>query len=83
MEAFQEGNAYELRYQVALVAPASVMDASTTAFRALRDLRDLIEGGATHTQHNYRVLRDHWEDRFAELRTEMKHDLTTVKSQTA
>ncbi|MYX07325.1 hypothetical protein GTW98_10965 [Streptomyces sp. SID8375] len=83
MEAFQEGNAYELRYQVALVAPATVVDASTTAFRALRDLRDLIEDGATHTERNYLELRDHWEDRFAELRTEMKRDLNSTKEQPA
>ncbi|MFI2260886.1 hypothetical protein [Streptomyces tubercidicus] len=79
VEAFRDGNAYELRYQVALVAPTAVVDASTAAFRALRDLRDLIEEGATHTEQNYLELRDHWEDRFAELRTAMKSDLNGAK----
>lgn len=79
MEAFRDGNAYELRYQVALVAPTAVVDASTAAFRALRDLRDLIEEGATHTEQNYLELRDHWEDRFAELRTAMKSDLNGTR----
>ncbi|WP_078969634.1 hypothetical protein [Streptomyces natalensis] len=75
VEAFRDGNAYELRYQIALVAPTAVVEASTTAFRALRDLRDLIEEGTTHTEQNYLDLRDHWEDRFAELRTTMRSDL--------
>lgn len=78
VEAFQEGNAYELRYQIALIAPANVVDASTTPFRALRDPCDLIEAGTTHTECNYLELLDHREDRFAELRTETKRDLNRV-----
>ncbi|MER6307651.1 hypothetical protein [Streptomyces sp. NPDC001657] len=38
IEAFKEGNAYELRYHVALTSSTPVIEASTTAFRALRDL---------------------------------------------
>ncbi|MEU9497775.1 hypothetical protein [Streptomyces sp. NPDC048196] len=52
IEAFKEDNAYELRYQIALMAPAPVIEASTTAFRTLRDLRDLIE--------SYIDLSDRW-----------------------
>ena len=77
--AFRDGNSYEQRYQVALVAPTAVVDASTTAFRALRDLRDLIEEGATHTEQNYLELRDHREDRCAELRNTMKSDLNGAR----
>ncbi|MGW9047650.1 hypothetical protein ACWGQL_34645 [Streptomyces lydicus] len=77
IEAFKEGNAYELRYQVALISSAPVIEASTTAFRALRDLRDLIEEGALHTEPSYLELRDRWEERFAELRTTMRNDLET------
>jgi len=75
IEAFKEGNAYELRYQLSLISPAPVIEASTAAFRALRDLRDLIEDGALHTDHSYLDLRDNWEERFAELRTVMRRDL--------
>ncbi|MFI2026798.1 hypothetical protein [Streptomyces buecherae] len=80
MEAFRDGSAYELRYQIALVAPTAVVDASTAAFRALRDLRDLVEEGAIHTEQNYLVLRDHWESCFAELRAAMKSDLAGVRT---
>ncbi|RXS68751.1 hypothetical protein EST54_08090 [Streptomyces sioyaensis] len=77
IEAFKEGNAYELRYQVALISPRSVIEASTAAFRALRDLRDLIEEGALHTEPSYLDLRDCWEERFAELRTVMRNNLNS------
>ncbi len=75
LEAFRDGNAYELRYQVAIVAPEAVVGASTAAFRALRDLRDLVEGGAVHTEEGYLELRDRWEDAFAELRAAMRSDV--------
>lgn len=54
-EAFHEGNAYELRYQIAVVAPREVVEASTAAFRSLRDLRDLMEGGSTPYQSGLRA----------------------------
>ncbi|WP_229700017.1 hypothetical protein [Streptomyces kronopolitis] len=79
IEAFKEGNAYELRYQLALIAPTPVIEASTAAFRALRDLRDLVEEGALHTDPSYLDLRDHWEERFAELRTAMRSTLDTTQ----
>ncbi|MFJ9615925.1 hypothetical protein [Streptomyces noursei] len=75
LEAFRDGNAYELRYQVAIVAPDAVVDASTTAFRALRDVRDVVEAGAVHTAREYLELRDRWEDTFAELRAAMRADV--------
>ncbi|MFF8371878.1 MULTISPECIES: hypothetical protein [Streptomyces] len=75
IEAFKEGNAYELRYQVALISSAPVIEASTTAFRALRDLRDLIEEGALHTVPRYLELRARWEECFAELRITMRNGL--------
>ncbi|GGU70890.1 hypothetical protein GCM10010211_40750 [Streptomyces albospinus] len=74
-EAFRDGNAYELRYQVAMVAPAEVVDASTAAFRALRDVRDVVESGSLHREESYLELRDRWEERFAELRAAMRDDV--------
>ncbi|MFD7923383.1 hypothetical protein ACFV3R_29730 [Streptomyces sp. NPDC059740] len=75
VEAFRDGNAYELRYQLAVVAPEEVVRASTAAFRALRDLRDTVEDGALHTEPRYTALRDCWEDRLAELRAVMRRDV--------
>lgn len=74
-EAFHEGNAYELRYQIAVVAPQPVVEASTAAFRALRDLRDHVEAGAHHTSPDYVQARDRWELLLTELRRTMRRDL--------
>ena len=63
-EAFKTGEAYELRYQVALIAPQDVIAASDEAFRALRQLRDLVEGGTLHTDGSYIRQRDVWEAAF-------------------
>ncbi|MFE3547879.1 hypothetical protein ACFXN2_04290 [Streptomyces kronopolitis] len=79
IEAFKEGNTHELRYQLALITPTPVIEASTAAFRALRDLRDLVEEGALHTDPSYLNLRDRWEERFAELRTAMRSTLDTTQ----
>lgn len=75
VEAFFEGNAYELRYQIAIVAPAEVVEASTNAFRSLRDLRDLVEAGALHTDQSHVDARERWELLLAELRMSMRRDL--------
>jgi hypothetical protein len=74
-EAFKEGGAYELRYQVALLAPEQVVSASDAAFRALRDVRDVVVAGAVHGEAGYVSDRDKWESRFAALREEMRRDL--------
>lgn len=74
-EAFHEGNAYELRYQIAVVAPREVVEASTMAFRSLRDLRDRVAEGANHTDQTYVVARERWESLLAQLRVAMRRDL--------
>lgn len=74
-EAFHAGNAYELRYQIAVVGPREVVEASTAAFRSLRDLRDRVEEGALHTSQDYIEARDRWELLLAELRVAMRRDL--------
>ncbi|MFF2504931.1 hypothetical protein ACFVTY_16360 [Streptomyces sp. NPDC058067] len=76
LDAFKDAKAYEARYQVALVASDRVTDASTSAFNALRHLRDLVEaGGGTHTDPDYRRAQDQWADQFAGLRRCMRSDL--------
>ncbi|MBW5420269.1 hypothetical protein GKQ77_01620 [Streptomyces sp. BG9H] len=74
-EAFKAGGAYELRYQVALLAPEMVDQASIAAFRTLRDLRDVVEAGVVRTEEPYIELRVRWDDLFAELRRQMRADL--------
>ncbi|MGP3980869.1 hypothetical protein [Streptomyces sp. KR80] len=46
-EAYREGGAYELRYQMAITAPAQVVGPSEDALRRLRDMRDRIQEGVT------------------------------------
>jgi hypothetical protein len=75
-EAFRTGRAYELRYQVELIGPDSVVIASDKTFRTLRELRDLVEGGALHRDDIYLGQRDLWDAAFAELRERMKADLS-------
>ncbi|MFG1807444.1 hypothetical protein [Streptomyces sp. NPDC049040] len=74
-EAFHESSAYELRYQIAVVAPVGVVEASTSAFRALRDIKDQVEVGALHTDDSYVAARERWEFLLAELRMAMRRDL--------
>lgn len=78
VEAFRDGGAYELRYQVAVLAPTVVDEASVEAFRALRDMRDLVEEGAVHTDPAYLELRRRWDGLFARLRELVRRDLGAV-----
>ena len=75
-EAFRTGGAYELRYQVELIGRDSVIVASDKAFRTLRELRDLVEGGTLHRDDVYLGRRDVWDAAFSELRQHMKADLS-------
>ncbi|RAG83566.1 hypothetical protein DN069_21465 [Streptacidiphilus pinicola] len=74
-EAFKAGGAYELRYQVAITAPPAVVEASTQAFRALRDLRDLVEAGITHREPSYLSSKEAWDLLFSELCRQIREDL--------
>lgn len=74
-QAFHDSNAYELRYQIAVVAPREVVEASTAAFRALRDLKDHVEQGATVTDPAYTQARERWDRTLDELRMTMRRDL--------
>ena len=74
-ESFRTGRAYELRYQVVLIAPTEVISASDRAFRALREIQQLVEDGTLHTDTPYIAQRDAWEAAFAALRDRMREDL--------
>jgi hypothetical protein len=77
-DAFRESKIYELRYQVAIAAPQTVVDASKQAFVALRDLRNAIEAGALHTDAEYLSLSGVWDGRAMHLMTAMREDLGTL-----
>ncbi|GGW35171.1 hypothetical protein CP966_14005 [Streptomyces galilaeus] len=48
-EVFTTSNLYPLRYELALLAPWDVMEPVNQAFWKVRDLRDLVATGSTHT----------------------------------
>ncbi|MBQ0867412.1 hypothetical protein [Streptomyces sp. RK75] len=77
LEAFLGGGAYELRYQVAIVAPEDVVEASTAAFRELRLLRERLQEGALRSDPVYAEARQRWERAFGELRARIRADLAT------
>jgi hypothetical protein len=74
-ESFSTGRIYELRYQVALIAPPKVSAASDHAIRSLRKLRDLVAGGTLRMDSPYVAQRAVWDEAFAALMDSMKHDL--------
>ncbi|MFJ9676824.1 hypothetical protein ACIRP2_02025 [Streptomyces sp. NPDC101194] len=57
-EAFREGGAYELRYQMSITASAVVAEHSDASLRRLRDVRNQIREGATgdDLKETYHVL---------------------------
>ncbi|MER5918290.1 hypothetical protein ABT124_50755 [Streptomyces sp. NPDC001982] len=76
LDSFKEAGVYQARYQVSLVAHEPVVEASTSAFNALRSLRDLVEvGGGSHGDPAYRAAQDAWAACFATLRQCMRRDL--------
>jgi hypothetical protein len=64
-----------LRYQVSLIASREVIAASTDAFRALRRMQHVVEGGTLHTYKPYIDLRDIWEANFDVLSDQMRKEL--------
>jgi hypothetical protein len=71
-EALKGNGAYELRYQVSIIAGDAVDTASLAAFRVLRDLRDHVEAGATHQEPTYRQAREDFNHHYAALREQMR-----------
>jgi hypothetical protein len=53
-EAFRATNLYPLRYQLVLIAPWDVVESSNAAFWRIRDVRDLVAGGANVVAEDYR-----------------------------
>ncbi|MDJ1134022.1 hypothetical protein [Streptomyces iconiensis] len=74
-ELFLAPGAYELRHQLAILAPQEVIGASSAAFKLLRDTRDRIAEGADAASAEYAELEDAYDVAIAELRRVMRKDL--------
>ncbi|MFG3252460.1 hypothetical protein [Streptomyces sp. NPDC048172] len=74
-ELFLAPGAYELRHQLAILAPQEVIAASSTAFKLLRDTRDRLVEGADAESAAYVGLEDAYDAAIAELRRVMRKDL--------
>lgn len=79
-ELFLAPGAYEIRHQLAIVAPMEVVGAARSAFVVLRDTRDLIGEGAGVDDPAYLELEERLDAAVAELRTLMRLDLGAVES---
>ncbi|MFF8710065.1 hypothetical protein ACF07T_01285 [Streptomyces sp. NPDC015184] len=79
-ELFLAPGAYEIRHQLAIVAPQEVVDAARSAFVVLRDTRDLLVEGATVDSPAYADLEDRFDAAVIELRNVMRRDLGAVDS---
>ncbi|MEV0118686.1 hypothetical protein AB0H77_36480 [Streptomyces sp. NPDC050844] len=74
-ELFLAPGAYELRHQMAILAPAEVVEAARATFVALRATRDCVLEGADADSHAYEASEDANGAAVAELRRVMRRDL--------
>ncbi|MEV5259358.1 hypothetical protein AB0L02_15055 [Streptomyces anulatus] len=79
-EEFLTPGAYEIRHQLAIVAPPEIVDAARLAFVVLRDTRDLLVAGASVDDAAYEELEERFDAAVTELRTVMRLDLGAAKS---
>ncbi|MHC3820059.1 hypothetical protein [Streptomyces sp. DT9] len=79
-EEFLTPGAYEIRHQLAIVAPPEIVDAARSAFVVLRDTRDLLAAGASVDDAAYADLEERFDAAVAALRTLMRLDLGAAKS---
>ncbi|MEE1736941.1 hypothetical protein PUR49_10575 [Streptomyces sp. BE147] len=82
-ELFLAPGAYEIRHQLAIIAPREVVEAARSAFVVLRDTRDLLVEGATADSRAYGELEERFDAAVVELRDVMRRDLGAVDSITA
>ncbi|WP_405797186.1 hypothetical protein [Streptomyces sp. NBC_01506] len=79
-ELFLAPGAYEIRHQLAIVAPQDVVEAARTAFVVLRDTRDLFLRSPEIDSDGYTELENRFDTALAELRDVMRRDLGTADS---
>ncbi|MFE2017723.1 hypothetical protein ACFW9O_06650 [Streptomyces sp. NPDC059499] len=82
-ELFLAPGAYEIRHQLAIVAPPEVVEAARSAFVVLRDTRDLLVEGSALDDTAYIEIEARFDAAVAELRTLMRLDLGAATSITA
>ncbi|MEU0278296.1 hypothetical protein [Streptomyces sp. NPDC006195] len=82
-EVFLTPGAYEIRHQLAIVAPPEIVEAARSAFVVLRDTRDLLAASASVNDAVYAELEEKFDAAVVELRTVMRLDLGAAKSITA
>ncbi|MFF4787892.1 hypothetical protein ACFY3E_42075 [Streptomyces griseorubiginosus] len=73
--SFREGGAYELRYQVALVAPEAVTVNAHQALHWLRDMNDIVEQGVVRGDERWERSHGAFSDALSALRVAMRTDL--------
>jgi hypothetical protein len=74
-EAFQAAKLRPTREQLVLLAPEPVVRVSDEAFRALRELRDLVGDGHTLDAEDYQVILQQYQSALATLRNLLRVDL--------
>lgn len=74
-EVFLNAGAYEVRFQVQIIAPDSVIECSEAAYKSLRKLRIRIEEGATYEDVAYLSQRDDYHNKVTSLRVSIREDL--------
>lgn len=74
-DGFLAPGAYEIRHQLAIIAPSEVVEAARSAFIALRTTRDRILEGATADSAAYAEAEAANDATIAELRHVMRRDL--------
>lgn len=79
-ELFLAPGAYEIRHQIAIIAPQDVVEAARAAFVVLRHTRDLLVEGAAIENPAYSELEDRFDSAVAELRRVMRRDLGVPES---
>lgn len=82
-ELFLAPGAYEIRHQLAIIAPPEVVEAARSAFVVLRDTRDLLVEGSSLDDAAYIEVEERFDAAVAELRTVMRLDLGAAESITA
>ncbi|MCP3804943.1 hypothetical protein NLX83_37325 [Allokutzneria sp. A3M-2-11 16] len=82
-EVFREANCYPLRYQLAIVAGQEVVDGGEAVFQTIRDIRDLLAGGARIESAQYKELRRRFGAELRELQRRMRDELGVAPVQLA
>lgn len=81
--ALKESDSYPLRYQLSVIAPATVVARSEDVYRQLRGLRDMVARGETAESAVFRAARSQYGHAFYLLRQSMRTDLTADGTNTA